>query len=96
AAERTAAVNGRLYPNPFTDLVNIDFNNTAADNNISVEVYDLSGRLNYRKVFGKLPVGNNTIKVGAKDASMGTGVYIITLSANGKALQANKVIRTSK
>ncbi len=96
AARNTAAINGRLYPNPFTDFVNIDFNNTSANNNISVEVYDLAGRLGYRKTFGKLSAGSNTLRVGAADAGMKTGVYIMTLSVNGKPIQANKVIRTGK
>jgi hypothetical protein len=95
-AARASSTNGRLYPNPFTDFVNIDFNNTAANNNISVEVYDLTGRLGYRKNFGKLPQGSNTLRVSAKDAGMKLGVYIMTLSVNGKTMQANKVIRTGK
>lgn len=95
-ARLAAAMNGKLYPNPFTDIVNIDFNNTSANNNISVEVYDLSGRLGYRKLFGKLPQGVNTLRINASEASMQTGVYIMTLSVNGKAVQANKVVRTIK
>jgi large repetitive protein len=96
AARANATVNGRLYPNPFTDFVNIDFNNTSANNNISVEVYDLAGRLGYRKTFGKLSAGSNTLRISGADAGMRTGVYIMTLSVNGKAIQANKVIRTGK
>ena len=96
AARNAEALNGRLYPNPFNDFVNIDFNNTSANNNISVEVYDLSGRLGYRKVFGKLSAGSNTLRIGGADAGMRTGVYIMTLSVNGKPIQANKVIRTGK
>ncbi len=96
ATRNTATLSGRLYPNPFTDFVNIDFNNTSANNNISVEVYDLAGRLGYRKTFGKLSTGNNTLRISGADAGMRTGVYIMTLSVNGKPIQANKVIRTGK
>jgi hypothetical protein len=95
-ARETAGVAARLYPNPFTDFVNLDFNNTSSNGNVSVEVYDLSGRLSYRKNFGKLPAGGNTLKIGATDAGMTTGVYIITLSMNGKPIQATKVIRTNR
>ncbi len=96
AERNVAAVNGRLYPNPFNDFVNIDFNNTSANNNISVEVYDLSGRLGYHKTFGKLSAGSNTLRISGADAGMRTGVYIMTLSVNGKPIQANKVVRTGK
>lgn len=95
-ARTTEARTSRLYPNPFTDFVNMDFSNTSANNNVSVEVYDLAGRLNYRKVFGKMPAGSNTLRISATDAGMTTGVYIITLSMNGKPVKANKVIRTSR
>ena len=85
-----------MYPNPFTDFLNMDFNNSAADNHISMEVYDLAGRLSYRRNVGKLPVGNKTLRLSASDAGLKTGVYIVTLSVNGKAVQAGKVVRTIK
>jgi hypothetical protein len=96
AQQASAAANGKMYPNPFIDFINMDFSNSSADNNISVDVYDLSGRLSFHKNYGKLPGGNNTLRLSASDAGMniGTGVYIITLNVNGKAIQANKVIRT--
>lgn len=96
AARASSVTKTRLYPNPFTDFINMDFHNTSASNNVSVEVYDLSGRLSYRKIFGKMPAGANTLRIGTTDAGMTTGVYIITLSMNGKPIKANKVIRTTK
>ena len=83
----------RIYPNPFTDVVNMDFNNESAGNRISIEVYDLSGRIGYRRMLGQLPKGGNTVRLTAAEAGLKTGVYIITLSANGRPIQASKVIR---
>ena len=86
----------KMYPNPFSDYINLDFNNSSSNNNVSIEVYDLSGRLNYRRMMGKLPEGGNTIRLGAVEANMSTGVYIITLSVNGKSIQANKIVRLAQ
>jgi hypothetical protein len=86
----------RMYPNPFTEFINMDFNNTSANNNISIEVYDLSGRLGYKRSIGKLPSGGNTVSLNAADAGLKTGVYILTLSVNGKTIQANKVMKIGK
>lgn len=97
AAGRTVTASVvKMYPNPFNDYINLDFNNASANNNISIEVYDLSGRLSYRRVVGKLPMGENTLKLGAAEANMNTGVYIVTLSINGKSIQANKIVRLAR
>jgi large repetitive protein len=86
----------KMYPNPFNDFINVDFNNTSANNKISMEVYDLSGRISYRRMIGCLPEGANTIRLGAVDAGMTTGIYIVTLSVNGKSIQANKIVRLAQ
>ncbi|MBL7699543.1 MAG: fibronectin type III domain-containing protein [Chitinophagaceae bacterium] len=94
AAAQTSVV--KMYPNPFTDYVNLEFNNSSANNKISVEVYDLTGRISYRKNVGTLPEGRNTIKLGAAEARMKTGVYIVTLSVNGKTIKANKIMKLNR
>jgi len=96
AARLATAPEGRVYPNPFQDQINVDFNNSAAANNISMEVYDLSGRLRYSKNLGQLPQGGNAVRLMAADAGLRTGVYIVTISANGKPVQANKVFNTTR
>jgi hypothetical protein len=97
AGGRTAAAAVvRMYPNPFNDFINLDFTNSSANNNVSIEVYDLSGRLSYRRMVGKLPEGGNTIRLAADEARMNTGVYIVTLSVNGKSIQANKIVRLAQ
>lgn len=86
---------GRMYPNPFIDQVNLDFNNTAADNNVSVDVYDLSGKLMFRRSFGKLAAGYNTLRVNT-GTNLNTGIYMITLNVNGKPVQVSKMVKTNK
>ena len=86
---------GRTYPNPFIDQINLDFNNTAADNNVSVDVYDLSGKLVFRKAFGKLTAGYNTLRVNT-GTSLNTGIYMVTLNVNGKPVQVSKMIKANQ
>jgi hypothetical protein len=95
SAARTQAekLASRVYPNPFTDFVNLDFNNESESDRVSIEVYDLSGRIGYRRMLGQLPKGGNTVRLSAAEAGLKTGVYIVTLSVNGKPIQASKVIR---
>ncbi len=95
-AALAASLKTKMYPNPFIDFINMDFNNNSADNTISVDVYDLSGRISYHRSYGKLPAGNNTLSLNGEEAGMITGVYIVTLNVNGKPVQANKVVRTKK
>jgi hypothetical protein len=47
-------------------------------------------------MIGQLPEGGNTLRLGAAEAGMNTGVYIVTLSINGKSIQANKIVRLAQ
>jgi hypothetical protein len=96
AVRRPEASVVKMYPNPFNDFVNVEFNNTSSNNNISLEVYDLSGRMSYRRMIGRLPEGGNTLRLGAVESGMTTGIYIVTLSVNGKSIQANKIVRLAQ
>jgi hypothetical protein len=86
----------RIYPNPFVDYLNLDFFNTSASDQISVEVFDMAGRLTYRKLFGKLAAGYNSLKIATQDNKLGAGVYMVTLSANGKIVKSAKMVKTQK
>jgi dienelactone hydrolase len=96
AAQQETITEGRMYPNPFIDQVSLDFNNTAADNNVSVEVYDLSGKLIIRKAYGKLAAGYNTLRINTGSSKMNTGIYMITLNVNGKPVQVSKMVKTNQ
>ncbi|WP_276485216.1 fibronectin type III domain-containing protein [Paraflavitalea pollutisoli] len=95
AATRTIA-EGRMYPNPFVDQINLDFNNTAANNHVTVDVFDLSGKLMFRKDFGKLAAGYSTLRVNTAAANLNTGLYMVTLNVNGKPVHVSKLVKASK
>jgi hypothetical protein len=86
-------MDARMYPNPFIDQINLDFNNTSAGNNIAVDVYDMSGRLVYRRNFGRLSAGYNTLRLNTAEGKLNTGVYMVSLTVNGKPVQVTKMIR---
>jgi chitodextrinase len=92
AAAREAKV--KMYPNPFIDNVNIDFLNSSASNNISVDVVDLSGKLVYRRVYGKLSQGYTTLRLNTVEGNIRKGIYFFILNVNGKPVSAGKMIRT--
>ena len=82
----------KVYPNPFSDLVNVEFNNPEYDNRISAEVYDINGRLVHRQEYGKLPAGRNMLKI-SSIRSAGSGMYFVSLKVNGKTVQVMKMLR---
>ena len=96
ATEQPGAIDTRMYPNPFVDQINLDFNNTKAGNHIAVDVFDISGRLVYRRNYGKLPAGYNTLRLNTAEGGLNTGVYMVTLTVNGKPVQATKMIKDRK
>ena len=83
----------RIYPNPFKDFVNLDFYNKAGAKTASVEVFDITGRLVHRQVYGSLPEGYNTIRLTAAEGRLETGVYMLTLKVDGKVIKTGKLIK---
>lgn len=86
----------KAYPNPFNDFISLDFNNTAAANQVNIDMYDMSGRLVYRRAYGQLPAGMNTLRISTNEGAFGSGVYMLTLVVNGKPVAAAKMVRTEK
>ncbi|MFT3825513.1 MAG: T9SS type A sorting domain-containing protein [Chitinophagaceae bacterium] len=86
----------KVYPNPFTDIINVDFNNTASDNVVNVNVFDMNGRLVLRQSFGKLSEGFNTLRVNTAGAGLPTGLYTMTLNINGKVAQVTKMFKNKQ
>jgi hypothetical protein len=86
------ALNARMYPNPFHDFIHIDFFNSSLSNTISAEIFDLQGKLRYRRFYNNIPAGNNSLHVNTTEAKLRTGVYIVVLKANGEKLQSGKMM----
>jgi hypothetical protein len=84
-----------VYPNPFSDLVNLDFNNDAAGNRVSTEVYDLTGRLVYRKDFNNLAAGRNILVLNGIEQTKATSVCLVALRVNGTIVQTVKLLRNN-
>lgn len=82
----------KIYPNPFTDNINIDFTNPSATSKISTEMYDLTGRLVYRQNYSSMPAGSNSIRINAINTG-GRGVYVVALKIDGKIVRSVKMLR---
>jgi hypothetical protein len=84
------------YPNPFTDQLNIEFYNNAAGNKVVVDLYDMSGRLVYRRNAGSMPVGQNKLNLNVENSGFTPGVYVVKLVVNGQTLNTAKLIKSRK
>ena len=81
------------YPNPFNPTTSISFT-TPSQDYISINVYDLSGRLVATLLNENLEKGSYSVTWDGKDMSglnVSSGVYIYTLEGNGISLQ-NKMM----
>jgi hypothetical protein len=83
----------KVYPNPVFGTFHVTFYNNKAANDLAIEMYDPRGVLTYRRQYGKLPVGQNSLPLSTYETNLKTGIYIVTLKANGKVVQSVKIIR---
>jgi hypothetical protein len=81
------------YPNPFTNVVRLQFNNKQATDKISVEIRDTYGRLIYRENYGTRSPGNTVLEINATSANLRTGIYIATLRINDKLTRSVKIVK---
>lgn len=80
------ALNINIYPNPVANVAFIDLSNAAADQH-EVKIYDLSGRQHQMIILtGKQIHSINT-------ASLATGMYLVSISANGFEKVQKMVVR---
>jgi large repetitive protein len=87
---------GRIYPNPFSENLNIDFVNPTNNSNINVEIYDLAGRVVYSQQFKHLMAGKNTLRLQGVNNNMSPGVYMLRLKINGKLSRSVKLVKASR
>jgi hypothetical protein len=80
--EEHAAVIGSVsvYPNPMNDQASIALN-LVSDNNVTVGLFDLSGKKVLSVFEGNMSAGNNTVSFSA--AELNAGIYTAVVSANG-------------
>jgi len=88
----SSAFNGlevNAYPNPFVDLLNVQFYLPKAGN-VRVRIYDMKGAMLYDKEAGVLEEGNYSLPV--YDTGLAEGVYILNLSYNNQS-RSIKIIK---
>ena len=65
------------YPNPFNPVTTIGFN-LPEDSDVTLTVYDLSGREVAELVTGRMATGSHSVRWDAVDASSGVYIYQLT------------------
>jgi len=78
----------KIYPNPFVDntIVNID---TESETKISIDVYDITGKLVYKVIQEQLNLGSTNYTVnGINDA----GIYLIKVTL-GESVECLRIIK---
>jgi uncharacterized delta-60 repeat protein len=77
-------INVNAYPNPTSEILNIDFDNVPA--NASVEVYNMIGELVLKQSLTEL---NNIINT----TQLSNGLYHAKIIGNNKLLSAQKIVK---
>lgn len=78
------------YPNPFSDKTNITYT-VDATNNVSFEIYDITGKLVKSKNLGTKQAGKYNLIVDAKD--LNRGVYMYRLMLGDKSQTRRMIVK---
>lgn len=78
-----------IYPNPFTEWVDVQFN-SASQENVIILVMDLSGKIVYNKIFEASGDGRYTLDIFNEGATR-PGVYIVVIK-QGKRVEFLRVV----
>ncbi len=70
----------KLYPNPATNKINIKLNPTC-NKNVSIEIYEVYGRLVYKKLNSNI---NNEFNIDI--SKLQAGFYLMAININGKVI----------
>ena len=92
------AVNARItkaFPNPFFGNLTVQYFGVTSSNKVSVGVYDMSGRMVLRQLFGNVSQGLNTFNINLNKQMM-PGLYLIKLDVDGKQLKIWKMIKEKR
>lgn len=80
------------YPNPFTDVTTIPLN-LEYDSQVSVAVFDLTGRKVYSAFSGKMTAGENNITLNRGSLSNGYYIYKVAVTnPNGTFEESKKML----
>lgn len=70
-----------VYPNPFTDKLNIRFFNAESEKFYSVTIHDLTGRIVYQ-TYKDLSTESNDILLDNQEMKLVSGIYTIDVNTN--------------
>jgi hypothetical protein len=85
-----------IYPNPFSQGINVDIAAASSVNKVDAEIYDATGRIIFRKQYSNLGAGTNTLRLDPGSATLKPGVYIIMIRLNGEMIQTRKLMKVAK
>ncbi|RBL88014.1 fibronectin type III domain-containing protein [Chitinophaga flava] len=82
-----------VYPNPISSFVNLLVKNTGKSQNVTIKVFDLTGRMVYAKAGIALPEGSQPVRVDF-NRDMAPGVYLLqVLTPDNKRVKIVKLIK---
>lgn len=79
-------IDASIWPNPFSDEINIALNEPLLGGGLDIAVYDLTGRLVYNKSFSPNP--DYTISL----SNLSNGIYLLKLETQARSF-TTKVIK---
>lgn len=80
----TPVVNVNVFPNPFVDHATVTYTLVEKNNNVAVEVYDMSGKQVSILYSGNQKAGNYTLNYDAATANANSGLLIVKVTLNGE------------
>ncbi len=86
----------KAYPNPVSEQLNIDLYVAGPKNDISMDIFDMNGKVVYRNNFKGLPYGNNTLKINIGNGLLAPGVYFVRVNVNGIPSDVIKLVKSRK
>ncbi|MCX6271630.1 MAG: HYR domain-containing protein [Bacteroidetes bacterium] len=79
----TEDVNLKVYPNPFTDIVNIDLQSTCAET-VNIQIFNLLGVKVFEMLNQELPENTNRKFTLTNNQLPEPGLYLMRITMNGK------------
>ncbi len=76
-----------VYPNPFTNTIQIEFSDVTSDS-IIIEIYNTLGMKVYKEVVTN---GSNTIRI--ENELTTTGIYFMKIFKNGKNIGVKRIVK---
>ncbi len=81
----------KIYPNPFTDNLTVDFN-ARAEQEIKMSIYNTSMQLLHVIYEGRVSEGKNTVHWNGPSSDLPPGNYYLVVE-NGKSIMARGIIK---